>query len=180
MMRDELIVTLDEADFVEAYRPARRPRRYVALLLLLALIVALLIVALLVRFPEARLAFEESSLITGLLGAIILAVALLLVLAAVAPALRRGAARSALNDHPGMLDPVHYAFDPEHFMVRSTYAQAQYPWAQLWDWRESERVLIVMPTPRNFYVLPKRGVDPAIVDRLRDYLSQARKRTSAP
>ena len=179
-MRDELIVTLDEADFVEAYRPARRPRRYAALLLLLALIIGLLVVALLVRFPDARLALEKSPLAIGLAGAIILAATLLLGLLASAPALRRRAARSTLNDHPGMLDPVHFAFDPDHFMMRSTYAQARYPWAQLWDWRESERVLIVMPTPRNFYVLPKRDIDPAVVDRLRGYLSQARKRRSAP
>jgi hypothetical protein len=179
-MQDKLIVTLDETDFVEAYRPARRPRRQARLVLLLALIIGLLIVVLLVRFPEARLAFRESPLVIGLTGAITLAAALLLGLLVAAPALRRRAARSTLDDHPGMRDPVHYEFDPEHFMMRSTYTQARYPWSQLWDWRESERVLIVMPTPRNFYVLPKRGIDAAVLERLRDYLAQARKRTAAP
>ena len=178
-MRDELIVTLDEGDFVEAYRPARRPQRQATLVLLFALMLGLLVVVLLVRFPEARFAFEESSLVIGLTGAVILAAALLAGLLAVAPVLRRRAARSTLDDHPGMRDPVHYAFDSEHFMVRSTYTQARYPWPQLWDWRESERVIIVIPTPRNnFYVLPKRGVDSAVLDRLRDYLARARKRTA--
>ena len=88
-------------------------------------------------------------------------------------------ARSTLDHHPGMRDPVDYAFDPEHFTVRSTYSQACYPWNQLWDWRESERVVIVMPTPRNFYVLPKRGMAPAAIDRLRGYLAQARRRASS-
>src|SRR5438045_3334157 len=122
-MRDEVAVTLDEADFVEAYRPALRPRRYATLLLVLALIVVLLIAALLVQFPDARLAFEKSSLIIGLTGAAVLAATLVLGLLAAAPALRRRAARSTLNDHPGMQDPVHYSFDPEHFQVRSTYTQ---------------------------------------------------------
>ena len=175
-MRDEFVVTLDEADFVEAYQPARRRRRYNALLIVLALIVTLLILALLVRFPEARFALEESRLAFALIGTIVFAAMLVLGLLVASPALRRRAARSTINHHPGMLDPVRYAFDPEHFTVRSTYAQARYPWGQLWDWRETERVLIVMPTPRNFYVLPKRSVNPAAIDRLKAYLAQSRKR----
>jgi hypothetical protein len=156
-MRDELTVTLTEDDFVEAYRPAPRPRRLARLMMVLALMLVLLIVTLLVRFPEARFAFTESPLIIGLTGAVILAATLVFGLLLAAPALRRRAARSTLADHPGMRDPVHYAFDPDHFSARSTYTEASYPWAQLWDWRESEGVIIVMPTPRNFYVIPKRG-----------------------
>lgn len=177
-MEDKLTVTLEEADFVEAYRPAPRPRRLANLVLLLALMLALLIVILLVRFPEARLAFTESPLVIGLAGAVILAAFLVCLLLLAAPALRRRAARSTLDNHPGMRDPVDYTFDAEHFTVRSTYSQACYPWAQLWDWRESERVLIVMPTPRNFYVLPKRGIDPAALERLRGHLAQARRRAA--
>ena len=75
-----------------------------------------------------------------------------------------------------MQDPVGYSFDADHFAVSSTYTKASYPWGQLWDWRETNRVIIVMPTPRNFYVIPKRGVDPALLDRLRHHLGQTRKR----
>lgn len=178
-MQDKLTVTLDEADFVEAYRTAPRPRRLGSLVLLLALMLVLLLVMLLVRFPDARLAFTDSPLVMGLAGAVILAAALVLGLLTAAPALRRRAARSTLNDHPGMRDPVDYTFDAESFTVRSTYSQACYPWAQLWDWRESEHVLIVMPTPRNFYVVPKRDVDPAALKRLRGYLGRARRRSTA-
>ena len=179
-MEDRFTVTLEEADFLEAYRPAPRPRRLSFLLLLLALMLALLIVILLVRFPEARTALAESPTVTALTGAVVLAASLVLMLLVAAPALRRRAARSTLDHHPGMRDPVDYAFDPEHFSVRSTYTQACYPWNQLWDWRESNRVIIVMPTPRNFYVLPKRGMDPAAIERLRGYLAQARRRAATP
>lgn len=175
-MQDELSVTLDEEDFIEAYRPAPRPRRQVVLVLLLAIMLALLIVVLVIRFPEARLAFANSPLIIGLTGAVLLAATLVLMLLIAAPALRRRAARNTLDYHPGMRDPIVYTFDPEHFTVCTTYTQARYPWCQLWDWRESERVMVVMPTPRNFYVLPKRGIDPASLERLRSYLGQARKR----
>jgi DNA/RNA-binding domain of Phe-tRNA-synthetase-like protein len=75
-----------------------------------------------------------------------------------------------------MRDPIRYAFDAEHFLVNTTYTGACYPWAQLWDWREGERTIIVLPTPRNFYVIAKRGADPAALERLRGYLMQARKR----
>lgn len=177
-MQDELTVTLEEADFEEAYRPAARPRRLAVLALLLALMLALLIVALLVRFPEARLAFVGSPWLAGLTGAVVLAATLVSMLLMAAPALRRRAARSTLDNHPGMRDPVLYAFDAEHFAVRSTYSQARYPWNQLWDWRESERVIIVMPTPRNFYVVPKRGIDSAVLERLRGYLAGARRRAA--
>lgn len=179
-MQDKITVTLEEADFVEAYRPAPRPRRLANLVLLLALMLALLLVVLLVRFPNARLAFTESPLIVGLTGAVILAASLVLGLLVAAPSLRRRAARSTLQDHPGMRDPMDYTFDPETFTVRTTYSQACYPWAQLWDWRENERVVIVMPTPRNFYVLPKRGVDPAVLERLRGRLAQVRRRAAVP
>lgn len=179
-MQDELSVTLDEEDFIEAYRPTPRPWRQAILVLLLATMLALLIVVLLIRFPEARRTFANSPLLIGLTGAVILAAILVLMLLIAAPALRRRAARSTLNDHPGMRDPIGYAFDPEHFVVRTTYTQARYPWSQLWDWREGERVMVVMPTPRNFYVLPKRGIDPAVLERVRGYLAHARKRTSIP
>lgn len=178
-MEDRFTVTLEEADFIEAYRPAPRPRRLSFLLLLLAFMLALLIVVLLVCFPEARSALMESRSVTALAGAVALAATLVVMLLIAAPALRRRAARSTLDEHPGMRDPVDYAFGPEHFTVRSTYARASYPWSQLWDWRESERVLIVMPAPRNFYVLPKRGMDPAAVERLRGYLALVRRRKPA-
>lgn len=175
-MQDELSVILDEADFIEAYRAPQRSRRQLTLVLLLALALALLIVALLVRFPSARYSFEHSRLIIGLTGAVILAAGLVSALLIAAPSLRRRAARNTLENHPGLRDPVHYAFDSERFSVRTTYTHASYPWAQLWDWRENERVLIVLPTPRNFYVIPKRGIDPAVLDRLRGRLAHARKR----
>jgi hypothetical protein len=175
-MQDELSVTLDEVDFIEAYRPPRRSRRQSSLVLLLTLALALLIAALLVRFPEARYSFEHSRLIIGLTGAVGLAASLVTALLIAAPSLRRRAARNTLENHPGLRDPVHYAFDADRFSVRTTYTQATYPWAQLWDWRETHRVLIVLPTPRNFYVLPKRDVDPAVLNRLRGHLARARKR----
>jgi hypothetical protein len=175
-MRDELTITLDEDDFVEAYRPAPRARGQARVVRLLALIVVLLLAGLLIVFPEARLAFRESRLIIGLTGAVMVAAVLLLTLLVASPTLRRRAARSTLVDHPGMRDPIRYAFDAEHFLVNTTYTGACYPWAQLWDWREGERTIIVLPTPRNFYVIAKRGADPAALERLRGYLMQARKR----
>jgi amino acid transporter len=175
-MSEQLSVTLEEADLVEAFRPPARPRRLAGLMLILALMLALLIVALVVRFPDALLAFTTSPIIIGLTGAVILAATLVLALLIAAPFLRRRLARSTLDHHPGMRDPVHYAFDPDYFTARTTYTQARYPWALLWDWRECERVLVVMPTPRNFYVVPKRGIEPAVLEQLRGYLSRVRKR----
>jgi hypothetical protein len=175
-MQDQITVTLEEEDFIDALRPPQRPKRLSTLLLLLALMLALLIVALLVRFPEARAALTRSPLVAGLTGAVILAASLVAALLIAAPALRRRAARSTLDDHPGMRDPIDYSFGPDGLGIRATYTQASYPWAQLWDWRETERVLIILPTPRNYYVIPKRGVDAAVLDRLRGYLAGARKR----
>jgi hypothetical protein len=174
-MQHEITVTLEEEDFLEVLRPQGRPRRLSFLLLLLALMIALLIAVLLYRYPEARLALAQSPLIMGLVGAVMLAASLVILLLAAAPALRRRAARSTLNDHPGMGDPIHYRFDADLFDVRSKYAQAAYPWAQLWDWRETDRVLVILPTPRNYYVLPKRDIDPDALERLRAYLGKARK-----
>lgn len=178
-MRDEFYVTLDEDDMTEVYRPAPRPRRLSVLLLVLALMLAFLVVALLARYPNARFAMMESPMAIGLLGAIILSGATVTVLLVAAPALRRRAARSTLDDHPGMRDPICYAFDEQEFGITSTYTEARYPWRELWDWRETERVLVVMPTPRNFYVLPKRYVDAAVLERLRECLMLARKRRTA-
>lgn len=170
-MQDQISVTLQEEDFIDALRPHGRPRRLSFLFLTLALMFALLIVALLVRFPEARSALMGSPVIHGLLGAVILAASMVLSLLIAAPALRRRAAKSTLNHHPGMRDPIHYTFDADRFAVRTTYTQASYPWTKLWSWREGEYVLIVMPTPRNYYVIPKRDVAPAVLERLRGYLA---------
>lgn len=175
-MADVITVQVEEADFIEAYRPARRQGRIANLVLILAAMLGLLVVALLIRFPEVRLAFRDSPLVIGLTGAVALAASIVTALLIAAPALRRRAARSTLIDHPGMTEPVTYSFDAEHFSVCSTYTQASYPWAQLWDWRETERVIIVLPTPRNFYVLPKHSADPEALERLRGFLASARKR----
>ena len=177
-MRDEFSVTLDERDIAEAYRPRPRPRRLARLALLLALMLVLLIAGLVIRFPEARATFADSPLVIGLTGAVVVLGTLVIALLIAAPALRRRIARSTLDDHPGMREPAHYACDPEQFAVRTTYSQAAYPWEQLWDWHETDRVLIVMPTPRNFYVIPKRDIDPGLLERLRDNLMRARKRAS--
>ncbi|HKX77939.1 MAG TPA: YcxB family protein [Novosphingobium sp.] len=180
-MRDEINVTLWEADLIEAYRPIPRRQRLSILILLLATTLALLIVGLLIRFPAARESLVTSPLAMGLVGAIMLAVTLVVALLIVAPALRRRAARNTLETHPGMRDPISYSFDSEHFAVRSTYTRADYPWTQLWDWRETDSVLIVLPTPRNFYLVPKRDVPPEVLARLRERLGQVRKRAgSAP
>ena len=175
-MQDEISVIFEEVDFIEAYRPSVRSRGRRSLVLLLAVMLVALIVVLLIRFPGARYSFEHSRLIIGLTGAVILAAVLIFALLIAAPTLRRRAARNTLAHHPGLRDPVHYAFDPERFSVRTTYTQASYPWAQLWDWRETERVVIVLPTPQNFYLIPKREVDPVVLDRLRGRLANARKR----
>jgi hypothetical protein len=175
-MHDEITVTFDEEDFIHAYRPAPRSKRATFVVLALATTLALLLIALVAMFPEARLAFSRSPLLAGLLGAVILAAALGAALLAAAPALRQKAARNTLRDFPGMADPIHYSFDAEGFAMRSTYSQARYPWDKLWDWRETERIVLVLPTPRNFYVIPKRDLAPDTLERLRAGLAQCRKR----
>lgn len=177
-MQDEFSVNLDEDDFIEAYRPPRRSQRIANLVLILAIMLGFLLVSLLVRFPYVRMIFFESPLICGLAGAVTLAATLVIFLLIATPALRRRAARSTLDDHPGMNNSIHYSVDPEQFAMRSTYTQARYPWAQLWDWRECERVLVIYPTPRNFYVIPKREIDLDVLERLRGYLAQCRKRVT--
>jgi len=173
---DALTVTLDEEDLVHAYKPGARPRRRSTVLLSLAATIALLIIVLVVLFPDARMAFSHSPLLDGLLGAVILAAGLVAALLIAAPGLRRRAARNTLRDSPGLAEPIDYTFDEDGFAVRSTYSQARYPWEQLWDWRETERIVLILPTPRNFYVVPKRALDRAALDRLRGYLAQTRKR----
>jgi len=177
-MPDEITVTLDEQDFVHAYRPASRPKRAWSLLLASAGVIALVIVLLVALFPDARLAFARSPLLDGLLGAGILAAMLAAALLIAAPGLRRRAARNTLRDFPGMTDPVHYGLDEDAFAARSTYSQARYPWEQMWDWRETDRIVLILPTPRNFYVVPKRALDPATLERLRSYLARTRKRAA--
>ncbi|MEO6042066.1 MAG: YcxB family protein [Croceibacterium sp.] len=179
-MLDELTVTLTEADFVEAYRPPPRRRRTSLLVLLLAAMLALLIVVLAVRYPSAHYALFHTPLTMGLLGAVLLCAALVIALIIAAPALRRKAARSTLATHPGMNEPIRYAFDENHFEVHTAYTHGSYPWEHLWDWREAADVIIVLPSPRNFYVLPKRGADPAALERLRSYLGRTRKHAAAP
>jgi hypothetical protein len=175
-MSDEFTVTLDEEDFVHAYRPPPRTKKASSRLLASAVLIVLAIGLLLVEFPDARLAFARSPLLNGLLGAVILAAALVAALLIAAPALRRRAARNTLRDSPGLADPMKYSFDDEGFAVRSTYSEARYPWERMWDWRETDRIVLVLPTPRNFYVVPKRALDVAPLDRLRGYLERTRKR----
>ena len=175
-MADELTVTLDEEDFVHAYRPARRPKRATRILFVLAAVIALNIIVLVTYFPDAREAFTRSPLLDGLLGAVILAAVLVIALLIAAPSLRRRAARNTLRDFPGMADPVSYSFDDQSFAARSTYSEGRYPWEQMWDWRETDRIVLVLPTPRNFYVVPKRALDAAALDRLRGNLARTRKR----
>jgi hypothetical protein len=174
-MQETVTVTLNEDDFVETYRPDPRPRR-LSRLLLLALAMAALLLALLVQYPTAQAALVTSPLSMGLIGAVTLVAVLVVTLLLAAPFLRRRAPRNTLATHPGMRDPITYSLGPECFAVRTTYTEANYPWTELWDWRESESVLIVLPSPRNFYVIPKRGVAPIILDRLRGHLSLVRRR----
>jgi hypothetical protein len=174
---DEVTVTLEEDDFVHAYRPAPRRQPATSIMLTMTALVAIAIVVLLVSYPEDRSElFATSPLIDGLFGAVVLAAALLAGLLLAVPRLRRRAARNTLRDFPGLADPIHYAFDADGFAARSTYSQARYPWEQLWDWRETERIVLILPTPRNFHVVPKRALEPEALERLRAHLARSRKR----
>ena len=175
-MQDELTVTFDEHDFVDAYRPTPRRRGQTRVVFALIAVILALLIWLLVAVPETRRDFTDSPLVAGLSGAVIVLALLVGALLIAAPSLRRRAARNTLRNHPGMADPVHYSFDADSFEARSTYTQARYPWELMWDWRETDRIVLILPTPRNYYVLPKRGVDPALLDRLRGQLSRTRKR----
>jgi hypothetical protein len=175
-MADEITVTFEEEDFVHAYRPAPRSKRKSSLLKVVLAVIALDLVFIVVLFGQAREAIFDSPLISGLVGAVIVVAALVGGLLLASPWLRRRAARNTLRDFPGMTDPVHYSFDEEGFSARSTYSQARYPWEQMWDWRETDRIVLVLPTPRNFYVVPKRALEGGALDRLRGNLARTRKR----
>ena len=178
-MRDSFTAILDEADFVDSFRPEPRRGRKARLTLFLALFLAALIVVLLVLEPHAGRELLRRPLFMALVGAVALAAGLVIALLIAAPSLRRRAARMTLEHHPGMRDPISYVSDPEHFSMRSPYVQAQYPWEELWDWRETDRIVMVLPTPRNFYVIPKRSIDEAVLERLRARLGKARRRSGA-
>ena len=177
-MQDEITVNLEPDDIAEAYRPPPRRKRLGILVLTLAFMLGVLIVTLLIQVPEARPTVRDDPITVGLIGVIAFLVIVIVLLLATARWIRRYVGRSTIKDHPGMSDPVQYLFDDAEFAARSTYSQASYPWNLLWNWRETDRVIIVLPTPRNFYVIPKRGVDEAVLDRLRKGLKQARKYTA--
>jgi len=126
-MRDEFSVMFEESDFAEAFKPPPRSRRATFALLGVAALLAGTILALVLAYPQARTALVTSSLVIGLLGAVVLAAALVAALLVAAPSLRKRAARSTLDNHPGMREPVNYCFDPDHFEVRGRYTQARYP-----------------------------------------------------
>ena len=174
MMQDEVTVTLEAEDIAEAYRPAPRPKRLRILVLCFMLALTSLILILFIRFPESRAVIHDPVII-GLTGAILLVATLLVLAVVTGPWLRGYVGRRTLRDHPGLNEPIHYSFGEEEFRVHSTYTEAHYPWHLLWNWRETSRVIIVQPTPQNFYVFPKRGVDEGLLDRLRERLKQARK-----
>ena len=174
-MQDEITVTLEPDDIGEAYKPPPRRRRLGILILTLAIMLAVLIVTLLVQVPEARPTVRDDPITVAMIGVIVFLTIVIALILGSARWVRRYVGRSTINDHPGMSDPVQYRFDDEQFEARSTYSQAHYPWNLLWNWRETSRAIIVFPTPRNFYVIPKRAADEAVLDRLRDRLKQARK-----
>lgn len=95
-MRDSITVTLEEGDFIDAFRPAPRPKRVSHLLLLLALALTLLIIVLLIRFPEVQTALLASPITMALVGAVVLAATVVAALLVGAPSLRRRAARNSL------------------------------------------------------------------------------------
>jgi len=174
-MQDEITVTLEPDDIAEAYKPTRRRGRLSVLVLSLAFTLIVLLVTLLIQFPEARPTVRDDPIVVGMIGVIVFLIILVILVLASTRWVRRYVGRSTINDHPGLSEPVHYVFDDAEFAARSTYSQAHYPWNLLWNWRETSRAIIVFPTPRNFYVIPKRAADEAVLDRLRDRLKQARK-----
>ena len=167
-------VRLEEADVIAAYRlMGRRSRRQARPLIATSVILAAIVVALLVMFPDARLAFARSPLLAGLLGAVLLLVGLLIALLAATPALIRRAARNTLKQHPGMAEPIAYTLDDDRLGIRTAYSEAAYPWGKLHGWREDERIVLILLTRQQFYVVPKVQVDADALDALRARLGPA-------
>ena len=164
-------VKLDEADLVAAYRlMGRRNTRQARPAIALATILAAILVALVLLFPEARESFGRSPLLAGLLGAVLLAAALLFALLAALPLLFRRTAKRTLAEHPGLSDPIAYEIGEDALGIQTSRSQARYRWDELHDWREDERIVLILLTRQLFYVVPKAQVEPlalyALLERL--------------
>ena len=167
-------VQLEEADLVAAYRlMGRRNTRQARPAIALATILAAILVALVLLFPDARASFGRSPLLSGLLGAVLLAASLLFALLAVLPLLFRRAAKRTLAEHPGLADPIAYEVDDDTVGILTSRSQAQYRWDELHGWREDERIVVILLTRQLFYVVPKAQVEPAALDALRARLGAA-------
>jgi len=166
-------VTLTEPDLVAAYRLlGQRSTRQARPAIALAAILAAILVALVVLFPDARAAFGRSPLLAGLLGAVLLAAALLGGLIAALPALRRRAARRTLAEHPGMADPIAYEFDGDGLTIVTSRSRARYGWSELHGWREDEAIVLILLTRQLFYVVPKAQAPEAALGELRALLGE--------
>ncbi|MGX7952597.1 hypothetical protein ACWPM1_08525 [Tsuneonella sp. HG249] len=170
-MTGEFEYSLSQDDLVRAFRlmGRRKGSRRVVPLLWIGMVVCVIALALLIGTPARLFA---NPLLTALAGVATFLFALLVVVLLAAPAIQRRAAHATLSLNPNFEGPITVSFDDQEFRHHTAYSTAAYPWAKLYGWRADDRVTIVQPAPRLFFVVPHQILgDPALAalhDRLAD------------
>lgn len=163
-----------EAELVRAFRllGRRKGRRKVLPALWLGIALCVILLAVLIGSMDRLF---SSPLLTAMAGAAAILFACLFALLLAAPALRRRAARATLAQNPNFEAPATLELDEDAFRHRARYASAAYPWDKLYGWRADGEVVVVQPTPQQFYVVPRRVLDVTSTAVLEDGLARSRQ-----
>jgi hypothetical protein len=127
----------------------------------------LTLIALLALFPEARLTLACSAGTLMLLGAVLLAAALLGAVLVLRRPILRGMARRTLEQRRELATPVAWSFDDTALRVATRFTRSEFPWDALRGWREDDTTLLVYLADQ---LLPKHQVEEAQVAALRSAL----------
>jgi hypothetical protein len=165
----EFSVTMRVEDLYRGFLLNAANRNVRPLLFAIAALV-LTLIALLALFPEARLTLACSAGTLMLLGAVLLAAALLGAVLVLRRPILRGMARRTLEQRRELATPVAWSFDDTALRVATRFTRSEFPWDALRGWREDDTTLLVYLADQLFHAVPKHQVEEAQVAALRSAL----------
>jgi hypothetical protein len=165
----EFSVTMRVEDLYRGFLLNAANRNVRPLLFAIAALV-LTLIALLALFPEARLTLACSAGTLMLLGAVLLAAALLGAVLVLRRPILRGMARRTLEQRRELATPVAWSFDDTALRVATRFTRSEFPWDALRGWREDDTTLLVYLADQLFHAVPKHQVEEAQVAALRGAL----------
>ena len=167
-------IVSDEKDWMSASWLLTRDRWLWKRLLIVSMLIWVVYVALMIVPDVLQYGWHSSWILTQLMWASEIALAVIVLGAALACALMPFRVRKLFRATARLSQTTQLSFDTQGIRSVNEHTSTSLQWPQFERWLENDRVLLLIVMQRSYFILPKSQIAPDTIDALRSALIAAR------